>query len=68
MWKVKAFKYRTITNFTQWLAHKLPARLRYFAAIDVVAYATTGQHSNTVVPDLTAMEAIKRFEKGKNIK
>lgn len=67
MWRYKAFKYRTTIKFTQWLAHRLPNRLRYFAAIDVVAYATTGKYGNTVVTDLTAMEAIRRFEKDKNI-
>ena len=40
----------------------LPKTLVYWCAIEVVAIATTGKYSNTVVPDLPAMEAIKRYE------
>ena len=40
----------------------LPKKLKKWAFIDVVCYATTGEYSNTVVPELTAMEALKRFD------
>ena len=45
----------------QKLVRHLPARLRYIAAIDVLAHATTGKYGKTVVHDLSAMDAIKRF-------
>ena len=49
-------------NFMHFLARKiLPKRLVYFCAITVGAYATTGKYSNTVVPDITFMEVIKRY-------
>lgn len=48
-------------NFWQWLSYRLPKRLVYFCAIQVVSEATTGVYSATVVPELTAMDAIKRF-------
>jgi hypothetical protein len=32
-----------------------------------MAYATCGKYGSTIVPDLTAMEAIRRFEKDKKI-
>lgn len=67
MSKYQAFKYRTLTRFTQWLAHRLPNRLKYFVAIDVVAFATTGKYGNTIVPELTAMDAIQRFQDDKGI-
>ncbi len=40
----------------------LPKRLVYWCAIRVMAYATTGKHSNQVVPELLAMDALKRWE------
>lgn len=55
------------TKFFQWLAHRLPARLKYFVVIDVVAYATTGKYGNTIVPDLSAVDAIKRYGKDKGV-
>ena len=45
-----------------WFVWKLPKNLVYFCAIRVVAYATTGKYSNTIVPELTAMDAVKRWE------
>lgn len=40
---------------------KLPRYLAYWCAIRVISEATTGEHSNQVVPDLTAMDALKRW-------
>jgi hypothetical protein len=44
------------------IARCLPKRLRYWCAIDVIAYGTTGKYGKTVVPDLSAMDALKRYE------
>lgn len=54
-------------KFYQRIVRYLPAKLRYAAAIDVVAYATTGKYSKTIVPDLSAMDAIKRFGDDKGV-
>ena len=51
-----------IDKFCMWLAWKLPKRLVYFCAIRVDAHATTNEYSNQIVPDLTAMDALKRWE------
>lgn len=48
-------------RFWIWLAWRLPRRLVYFAAIRFGAHATTGEHGNTVVPDLTYMDALERW-------
>jgi hypothetical protein len=48
-------------KFWSWLAYKLPRPLVYWAAIRLMAAATTGQYSSQVVPELTAMEALKRW-------
>lgn len=52
---------RKLIKFYYWLIEKMPKELKLLTAIDIIAYATTGQYSNTVVRELTAMEAIKRF-------
>lgn len=44
------------------IAWLLPRDLVMWCAIRVVANATTGEYSNQIVPDLTAMDAIKRWE------
>lgn len=46
----------------QKIAYHCPKKLRYFITIDAIAKATTGEYSDTVVPDLTAMEVVKRIK------
>lgn len=46
----------------QEIAFKLPPELIYHAAIRLGAHATTGPYSDTVVPELEFMEALKRWE------
>jgi hypothetical protein len=40
---------------------KLPKRLVMWSYIRVAAHATTGEYGNTVVPELTMMEALQRW-------
>jgi hypothetical protein len=49
-------------KFYQWVAWRLPKGLVKWCAIRVTAAATTGEYSDTVVPELTAMDALKRWE------
>lgn len=44
------------------LIWKLPRGLCAWAAVRVMSHATTGQWSNQVVPELTAMDALKRWD------
>lgn len=46
----------------------MPNRLQYLTAMNVLSYATTGEYSSTIVPEVTAMDAIKRFGDDHNIK
>lgn len=46
-----------------WIAQHLPARLVMWCAIVVLAHATTGEYGKTVVPNLSAMDAIDRYSK-----
>lgn len=48
-------------KFYQRIVKYVPNKLKYVVAIDVVAHSTTGKYGNTIVPELTAMDAIKRF-------
>ena len=46
-----------------WLAYRLPRELVMWAAIRLMAHATTGKYDTTIVPELTAMDALNRWEK-----
>ena len=45
-----------------WLAYRLPRPLVMWASVRLICNATSGQHSNQIVPELTAMDALKRWE------
>ena len=46
-----------------WVAYRLPKDLVKWAAVRLGAHATTGKHSNTVVPELSFMDALNRWSK-----
>ncbi len=48
-------------KFYIWLAWKLPKNLVKWASIRLMVNATQGQYSTTVVPELTAMDALNRW-------
>ena len=45
-----------------WFAWKLPRSLVYWCAVRVMAHATVGPHAGQVVPELSALIALKRWE------
>ena len=47
-----------------WVARMLPKRLVYWSAIRLVVFATCGKYEYTFtpLPELSAMDALKRFE------
>ncbi len=45
-----------------WIAFHLPRSLVYWATIRLIGYATTGKYSNTIVPELGAMDALQRWD------
>jgi hypothetical protein len=57
--------YRTKPYLWLWTARLVPRSLRYWVVIQSISEATTGPYSNTVVPELTAMDMLKRIEPGK---
>ena len=50
-----------MTKLWLWVAWSLPRGLVYWAAIRLMANATTGKHSGQIVPDLTAVDALRRW-------
>lgn len=49
-------------RFLVWFAGILPRGVVYWCAIRLIAYATVGRYSDQVVPELTALEALKRWQ------
>lgn len=45
--------------FIVWL---LPRWMVMWCSIRLIAHATTGKYSNTIVPELSAMDALKRWD------
>ncbi len=45
-----------------WIAWHLPRSLVKWCYVRVGAHATTGKHGHTVVPDLSMMDALKRWD------
>lgn len=50
-------------KFYEALAWLVPKRLAYWCAVRVISRATVGEYSTQVVPELTAMDALKRWER-----
>lgn len=49
-----------------WVGRRMPRSVRYFATVVSCAEATTGRYSDTLVPEITMMEMLKRVgDKGR---
>ena len=48
-------------RITRWVAWHLPRDIVYWAAIRLLVNATTGLYSSTLVPQLSAMDALTRW-------
>jgi hypothetical protein len=48
-------------KFYMWIAWRLPKNLVKWVSIRLIASATSGKYSNTIVPELTAIDALKRW-------
>lgn len=54
--------FRIVDRTFRFIAWKLPKRLVAWCYFRVAAYATSGDYSSTIVPDLSMMDAIHRWE------
>lgn len=59
----RRFAQRCAERFWVAVAWRLPRPLVMWASVRLIAHATQGEHSSTVVPDLTAMDALRRWER-----
>lgn len=53
---------KTKDNIWMWIAWHLPKRLVMWAAVRLIAHATTGEYSHTETPALLAVDALERWE------
>jgi hypothetical protein len=51
-----------VEKIQMWIAWKLPRWLVRWASVRMIAHATTGRYSTTVVPEISAMDALQRWE------
>lgn len=49
-------------KIAMWVAFRLPRRLAYWATIRVGANASGSKYPNQVVPELTLIDALQRWE------
>jgi len=49
-------------RFWLWLSFKMPQRLIYWCSIRLMSRATVGEYGDTIVSELLAMDALKRWE------
>lgn len=54
---------RTKDKIAHWVARHLPKRIVMWAFIVVTSHATTGEYDKTIVPNLSAMEALDRYSR-----
>lgn len=61
-WRIRAARERITERSSMWVAWHLPHRIVMWCYVRVGAYATAGQYENTLVSELTMMDALKRWE------
>lgn len=62
MWRFRMWREQVTTRVALQVAWLLPRRVVTHAYCRVGAHATTGRYSGTVVPDLSMMDALQRWE------
>ncbi len=63
LWIMRHYEARKIKERVAfWCAWRMPKWLVYFCSIRMIANATTGKYSSQVVPELSAMDALKRWD------
>jgi hypothetical protein len=62
LWVLRSYYIRKLSDkFWLWLVWKLPKPLVMWSTVRVVAHATSGEYGDTSAPDITAMDALKRW-------
>ena len=64
IWFLRSYYIKKFSEqFLTWFVWHLPKVVIKWAAIRLIAHATTGKYETTIVPDLTAMDALRRWDK-----
>jgi hypothetical protein len=53
---------KQIDKVLRWIVWRMPRRMVMWAYVRVVAHATTGRHGDQIVPELLAMDALRRWD------
>lgn len=53
---------QAVDGVAMFVAWRVPRRLAMWCFIRVLAHATTGEYGATVVPELSAMDALQRWK------
>lgn len=59
---MKYWVVKWLERFQMWVAWRMPRWLVKWCAVRLMAHATTGEYGSTVVPELTGMDALKRWD------
>jgi hypothetical protein len=49
-------------KLARFIANRLPIKVVYYTAIRLGVYATCGKYGTQIVPELTFMDALRRWE------
>ena len=60
--EMRIAKRQFVEKVWMWIAWRLPHQLVKWTAIRLIAYATQGKYGSQNVPELSAMDALKRWE------
>ena len=56
-----------MTKLYYWLIKIMPNKLKYLTTMNIITYATSGEYSSTIIPELSAIDAVRRFADDYNI-
>lgn len=62
IWMIKHWFSETEGKVLRWIVWMLPRKIVMWSFVRVAAHATMGKWSNQIVPELTAMDALKRWD------
>jgi len=62
IWMIKHWMTRAWEEMLMKIVWMLPKKIVMWSFVRVTAHATTGKWSKQIVPELTAMDALKRWE------
>jgi hypothetical protein len=62
MTEIRYWARRRCERWLRAIVWRLPRSVAMWSTVRVIGHATTGRYTNQVVPELTAMEALRRWD------